>query len=75
VKFGATQPAERRSEMPEYDEIEFKTVDGRTFTVKRPPGRGREYLNESFEQSWITIGENTRIRTDKVISITLLTSD
>jgi hypothetical protein len=64
-----------RSEMPEYDEVEFKMVDGRTFTVQRTVGRGREYLNESFEQNWITIDENTRIRTDKVVSITLLTSD
>jgi hypothetical protein len=59
----------------EYDNVEFKVVDGRTFTVKRVAGRGREYLNETFEQSWITIDENTRIRTDKVISITLLTSE
>jgi hypothetical protein len=61
--------------MPEYDEVEFKMVDGRTFTIKRTVGRGREYLNETFEQNWITIDENTRIRTDKVVSITLLTSD
>jgi hypothetical protein len=66
----------RRSEMPdEYENVEFTMVDGRRFTVKRTAGRGREYLNESFEQNWITIDENTRIRTDKVISITLLNGD
>jgi hypothetical protein len=66
----------RRSDMTDvYENVEFKMVDGRTFTVKRRAGRGREFLTESFEQQWITIDENTRIRTDKVISITLLTSD
>jgi hypothetical protein len=57
------------------ERVEFQLVDGRTFTVTRTAGRGREYLNETFEQNWITIDENTRIRTDKVVSITLLTSD
>ena len=62
--------------MPEdYDYVEFTLVDGRTFTVRRAAGRGREYLNETFEQSWITIDENRRIRTDKVVSITLLTDE
>ena len=58
----------------EYDTVEFRMIDGETFAVKRIAGRGREYLNESFEQNWITIDENTRIRTDKVISIRV-TSD
>ena len=59
----------------EYENVEFKLVDGSRFTVKRIAGRGREYLNETFEQNWITVDENTRIRTDKVISITLLAGD
>ncbi len=57
--------------MPEYDEVEFQMVDGRTFTVRRTTGKGREFLTEPFEQNWINIDGNTRIRTDKVISITL----
>ena len=57
--------------MPEYDEVEFQMVDGRTFTVKPRPGKGREFLTEPFEQNWITIDTNTRVRTDKVVSITL----
>ena len=56
----------------EYDSVEFTMVDGRTFTVRRVAGKGREYLNEPFEQNWITIDENTRIRSDKVVSVTLL---
>ena len=59
----------------EYDSIEFKMVDGSTFTVTRIAGRGREYLNEGFEREWIAIDENTRIRADKVVSITLQTSE
>jgi hypothetical protein len=57
--------------MPEFDVVEFQMVDGRTFTVRRTIGKGREFLTEPFEQNWINIDGNTRIRTDKVISITL----
>ena len=58
----------------ESDKVELQTVDGRTFTVKLIAGRGREYLNEGFERDWIAIDENTRVRTDKIVSITVLTS-
>jgi hypothetical protein len=65
----------RRSEVPDYDEVEFHMVDGRTFKVTRKIGKGREFLTEPFEQNWINIDANTRIRTDKVIAMTLVEGD
>lgn len=55
-----------------YDEIVFKTVDGERFAMTEPAGQGRALLHEAYEDTWITIDDETRIRTDKVVSIKLI---
>ena len=54
------------------DVVEFTMIDGEKFRMSVVAGKGRGFMHESYEGGWIAIDENTRIRTDKVVSMKLI---
>jgi hypothetical protein len=58
-------------ELEEYDQLRYKMVDGETFTRDVPAGTGKLEISEGTHDDWIALGDETRIRTDKIVSIRL----
>ena len=60
------------AETEAYDRLRFTMVDGETFEQQVPAGQGAvELSNVGEDGDWLAIGESTRIRVDKIVSVRL----
>jgi hypothetical protein len=56
----------------EYDELQFKMVNGETLVMELDAGQGKQQIGDLPESGWITLDDETRIRAESVISVRLV---